>query len=286
MPKLGLKLITIFLQLQFQFQFGNNILICKPFVSTRTIGGIFPNLNFCQHPAHFNLVLRAEKEAGQDDGDEIREISWDEVKAHYASFPESKKLEPNTGSPVLNEDGDLSSDFEIKKNKVPPNDQLISYTFEELRKYDGQVKDSIYVGLKGYVFDVSKAFEMYGKDGPYHLFAGHDASGNFAKMNFDEQELDKPDIDVEEHLNPIQKGSLDGWFDNFKNIKRYPIVGVIQREKGKEIIPLETNQIEQQRIGKINPIISYLLGFRKYVFRVLSKLTAKVLRLFFKFSLS
>ena len=41
----------------------------------------------------------------------------------------------------------------------------------------GRISASIYVGLKGKVFDVSfGGEELYGEGGPYHIFAGIDAS--------------------------------------------------------------------------------------------------------------
>jgi predicted heme/steroid binding protein len=59
----------------------------------------------------------------------------------------------------------------------PPNLERI-FTKEELAEHDGSKGDegTIYVAIKGTVFDVTAKRAMYGPSGGYHCFAGKDAS--------------------------------------------------------------------------------------------------------------
>lgn len=58
----------------------------------------------------------------------------------------------------------------------PPNLERI-FTKEELAEHDGEKEDgTIYVAIKGIVFDVTAKKAMYGPSGGYHCFAGKDAS--------------------------------------------------------------------------------------------------------------
>ncbi|NCF40367.1 MAG: hypothetical protein GWP75_09650, partial [Planctomycetia bacterium] len=88
----------------------------------------------------------------------------------------------------------------------PPRD----FTLEQLKKFNGVVTEDdkfnpdagkIYISLKGEVYDVTAAANMYGPGASYHLFAGRDASRALAKMSFDADCLDNPDL----------SGECEGW---------------------------------------------------------------------------
>ncbi|KAG8929460.1 hypothetical protein FRC02_005552 [Tulasnella sp. 418] len=59
-------------------------------------------------------------------------------------------------------------------NLAPPKTDKIS--LQELARHDGTNGDTIYVAIKGTVFDVSGKRDMYGPGGSYHIFAGKDGS--------------------------------------------------------------------------------------------------------------
>lgn len=59
-----------------------------------------------------------------------------------------------------------------------------------VQEFDGSNGKPIYIGVMGEVFDVSEASNFYGEGGPYHLFAGRDASRSLAKSSFEEHDLD------------------------------------------------------------------------------------------------
>jgi membrane-associated progesterone receptor component len=101
---------------------------------------------------------------------------------------------------------------------------LRDYTLEQLLEFNGVGEKSIYVAMKGDVFDVSKARNMYGPEGGYHCFAGRESSRAMAKMSFEESELSNPDYS---DLSPFEKSTLADWYEKFRYYKGYPIVGKV-----------------------------------------------------------
>lgn len=115
----------------------------------------------------------------------------------------------------------ISSDEE--KEEVPLRD----FTLIQLREFDGSSpieEKPIYVGIKGEVFDVTSAHEMYGKGSSYNCFAGREASRALGLLSFDEADLSNLDIS---DLGSFAIQSLDDWYDKFKHVKKYPIVGKV-----------------------------------------------------------
>ena len=96
------------------------------------------------------------------------------------------------------------------------------FTEAQLRAFDGIKSPSIYVALKGDVFDVTQSSDFYGKEGPYHCFAGRNATRAMAKLSFEEADLSNPRID---DLGPFERDTLEDWISKFKHYKQYPIVG-------------------------------------------------------------
>lgn len=65
------------------------------------------------------------------------------------------------------------------------------FTLEELRQYDGEATPTIYIALKGVVFDVTGS-AFYGKGGGYHIIAGRDGSRILAVMKLESEYVDNP----------------------------------------------------------------------------------------------
>lgn len=87
----------------------------------------------------------------------------------------------------------------------------------------GRVDAPIYLAIRGKVLDVSYGGkEMYGIGGPYHLFAGKDASKALAKMSFDQADIESSDLS---DLTPEQLKTLQDWEKKFLEVRKYPIVG-------------------------------------------------------------
>jgi membrane-associated progesterone receptor component len=106
------------------------------------------------------------------------------------------------------------------------------YTLTELLEFkdvavvpEGRLDAPIFMGINGKVIDVSYGGkEMYGKGGPYFLFAGIDASKALAKMSFKPEDLESRDLS---DLTPVQQKTLADWEKKFIIQRKYPVVGNI-----------------------------------------------------------
>jgi membrane-associated progesterone receptor component len=108
---------------------------------------------------------------------------------------------------------------EVKPEEItPPRD----FTIEQLRDFNGVIEKSIYIAMCGDVYDVTQSSDFYGADGPYHCFAGRDASRAMAKLCFDEGELSNSNLS---DLGLFERDTLESWISKFKYVKQYPIVG-------------------------------------------------------------
>jgi len=84
-------------------------------------------------------------------------------------------------------------------------------TFEELKHYNGVDTPTVYIALKGLVFDVSEA-DFYKPGGPYNVLAGHDASVALAKMTKEPEFVDRNKYKWEDSLDENEMIVLDQWF--------------------------------------------------------------------------
>jgi len=74
----------------------------------------------------------------------------------------------------------------------------------------------------GKIFDVTKGKRLYGKDGPYGIFAGRDASRGLATFNASSEAL----RDTYDELSDLNATELDGmreWATQFT--EKYAIIG-------------------------------------------------------------
>jgi len=114
----------------------------------------------------------------------------------------------------------------IKVATVEKPKEMIDFTPRELAKHNGTQK-TIYIAIKGKVFDVSHRSEFYGPGSAYENFAGRDASRGLATNSFDAAVLTPLDqsIDTLDDLDDEAKRSLDDWFNFFTG--KYNIVGTL-----------------------------------------------------------
>jgi membrane-associated progesterone receptor component len=114
-------------------------------------------------------------------------------------------------------------EFEEKMEPLPPPVQLGEVTDEELRKYDGSdPKKPLLMAIKGQIYDVSQSRIFYGPGGPYHLFAGKDASRALAKMSFEDKDLNGDLTD----LGVFEMEALQDW--EYKFMSKYVKVGTVK----------------------------------------------------------
>eukprot|EP00826_Nyctotherus_ovalis_P011623 TRINITY_DN13024_c0_g1_i7.p2 TRINITY_DN13024_c0_g1~~TRINITY_DN13024_c0_g1_i7.p2 ORF type:complete len:141 (+),score=48.28 TRINITY_DN13024_c0_g1_i7:68-490(+) len=106
---------------------------------------------------------------------------------------------------------------------------LREFAPDGFRDYDGDTRSEVYIGCKGYVFDVTKS-SNYKPGGHYHVFAGRDATVALAKMSLDPADLETNDTSA---LKENEITSLDMWFKQFKEHYKYPIVGKIMNSSKK-----------------------------------------------------
>ena len=92
-------------------------------------------------------------------------------------------------------------------------DALPQMTHAQLLEYQGENEANgfkTYLALKGDVFDVSTA-DFYKPGGPYHVFAGHDASVGLAKMSKEPEMLDPAKHNWKTSLTPEELAMLENW---------------------------------------------------------------------------
>ncbi|XP_021758019.1 probable steroid-binding protein 3 [Chenopodium quinoa] len=96
----------------------------------------------------------------------------------------------------------------------------MEFTLQQLKQYDGtDPSKSVYVAIKGRVFDVSTGKNFYGPGGAYAMFAGKDASRALAKMS-------KNEDDVVSNIDGLSDKELEVLADWEKKFEaKYPVVG-------------------------------------------------------------
>ena len=101
---------------------------------------------------------------------------------------------------------------------VPPK----TFTLGDLRTQDGRRGRSIYISVKGFVYDVTEGREFYGPGGGYAFMAGRDATVCLARMSLDPSLLNSDWSGLEEE-------SLQVLADYVRLFNRkYPCVGTLR----------------------------------------------------------
>jgi len=94
-------------------------------------------------------------------------------------------------------------------------------------KYNGTEEERICIGIKGEIFDVTRGSNFYGPGGPYHAFAGRDASRAFANFSTESAMFKETDDDLSD-LTLQEQSQLNDWYDNLS--AKYDKVGNIIKE--------------------------------------------------------
>jgi len=124
--------------------------------------------------------------------------------AYYRLRPQPPQTLPKNPSPVV---------FRI-------------FTPPELKPFNGENGMSVYLAVRGKVFDVTPGKNFYGPSGPYENFAGRDASRGLACGSFDEDMLTKNlegPLDDLNGLGDDEMQALQDWEDRFS--EKYLVVG-------------------------------------------------------------
>ncbi|MCJ1455331.1 hypothetical protein MMC28_005685 [Mycoblastus sanguinarius] len=109
-----------------------------------------------------------------------------------------------------------------------------TFTPTELKPYNGEKDQPVYLAVRGQVFDVTTGRNFYGPGGPYENFAGRDASRGLACGSFDEDMLTKDlhgPLDDLSGLGQEEMHALKDWEDRFT--EKYLVVGKLVAEGDK-----------------------------------------------------
>lgn len=94
----------------------------------------------------------------------------------------------------------------------------------ELSCFDGRRNSSVFLSVRGYVYDVTSGAQFYGPGGPYGHMAGSDATVALAKFSLDPLLLNQPWL----HLNEAELGTLANFVRTL--LGKYPCVGKLVDE--------------------------------------------------------
>lgn len=111
-------------------------------------------------------------------------------------------------------------------NDALKDEELEIFTRSQLSLYDGKAKPLVYVGIRGYVFDVTPNISSYGPGKSYNVFVGKDATRllGLNKLKLGDSAQDE-DTWSTEGFTDKQHEAVDKWMAFFK--KRYKIVGMV-----------------------------------------------------------
>lgn len=106
-----------------------------------------------------------------------------------------------------------------KPSLKPPGLGLRAFSIRELSRYNGTNDQPCYISVLSQVFKVDP--NLYGPEGPYHMFAGKDVTIPLAKMELSTEKANIPDPETQ--LSPDEVAVARQWLDNFHT--KYSLVG-------------------------------------------------------------
>lgn len=106
--------------------------------------------------------------------------------------------------------------------KIDDEDDGHVMTIEQLASMNGaQDNTPLYIAVKGRIYDVSVAREMYGVGKPYHVFVGRDATRAFATGCMEEHCM----TSSMDGLNEKELQEVDRWVELYQNHDKYTYIG-------------------------------------------------------------
>lgn len=114
----------------------------------------------------------------------------------------------------------------LEYNDSVKDEDLEVFTRSQLSLYDGVSKPLAYVGIRGYIFDVTPNLASYGPGKSYNIFVGKDATRLLGtnKLRYGDG-VDELNTWSTHGFTEKQQEAVDKWMDFFK--KRYKIIGLV-----------------------------------------------------------
>jgi predicted heme/steroid binding protein len=130
--------------------------------------------------------------------------------------------------------------------KIDEEDDGHVLTVEQLASMNGaQDSTPLYIAIKGRVYDVSAARDMYGVGKPYHVFVGKDATRAFATGCMEEHCM----VSSMDGLNEQELKEVDRWVELYQNHDKYTFVGRLIEDPIESMVDRE---IKSQSIDELN----------------------------------
>ncbi|CAO3568469.1 unnamed protein product [Mortierella alpina] len=147
----------------------------------------------------------------------------EEQKEHHTEDSDSDSDHSSQGTKDAASADTKPKAFALPSTPLPPPNWSRIFTSEELKEHDGTEENStIYVAIKGTVFDVTAKKAMYGPGGGYHCFAGKDASKALGMSSLKVEDC----VADYSGLTEKELKTMEDWYTFFE--KRYAIVGKMQ----------------------------------------------------------
>lgn len=101
-----------------------------------------------------------------------------------------------------------------------------TFTAEELLEHNGVTRHTIYIGVKGVIYDCTRGADFYGPGKAYGVFAGKEVSRCLGKMLIGDEEANAGWNNLgEEHLEVLNQ-----WATKYN--EKYPVVGEFRPDPG------------------------------------------------------
>ncbi|KAF8820510.1 cytochrome b5 family heme/steroid binding domain-containing protein, partial [Cardiosporidium cionae] len=127
---------------------------------------------------------------------------------------------------------------EVDEKPPKPFNFPHSFTPQELSEFNGEKNlhsgNPVYVSVCGTVYDVTShpsGRDLYGSEGTYHVFAGHEATVALSSMSTEPDCLDKLPS-TWQNFSLSQRQTIFDWIDKFNS--KYDIVGYMKYDTADE----------------------------------------------------
>eukprot|EP00854_Cymbomonas_tetramitiformis_P021336 gene21336-25642_t len=113
-----------------------------------------------------------------------------------------------------------------------PEDDVTTFTLEELATFNGENGTPLYLAIQGRVYDVTLGASFYGPGRSYHGFVGKDATRGFATGCIEPDCLTSSLVGTTEY----QKQEALRWLELYEHHDKYRFVGMIRSSPVEDVV--------------------------------------------------